>query len=454
MKINIMTAMTKERGIGKGEILPWNMSKYLRQCFKHITIGEGNNAIVMGRKTFFSFPKRPLPERLNIVLSRTMKGEYYYPSLEAGLLECHEKKVDNVFIIGGEEIYKQTLFIADKLYITYICRDIECDRFFPKFNNHFLYTRQNLPKDFDCKSNDREDDIEFAEYRRVNHEENSYLDNLEYILENGNIKRDRTSIGTRSIFGGFERYNLRHNQIPILTTKRVFIRGIIEELLWFLRGSTNANELLDRGIKIWMNNSSRRYMDHLGFTEREEGDIGPGYGFQWRHAGAEYVDCRTDYKDKGCDQIAECIRLIKRGGTSRRMIVCSWNANDLKNMNLPPCHCLFQFYVDGDELSCMMYQRSADMGLGVPFNIASYSILTRIIARECGLKPGEFIHCTGDTHVYLNHEDAVRLQINRTPNTFPLLYIDDNIEMCDLEYKHFKILGYNPETSIKMDMAI
>ena len=195
-------------------------------------------------------------------------------------------------------------------------------------------------------------------------------------------------------------------------------------------------------------------MDLLGFTEREGGDIGPGYGFQWRHAGAEYVDCRTDYSGKGCDQIAECIRMIKRGGTSRRMIVCSWNVNDLKNMNLPPCHCLFQFYVNGDELSCMMYQRSADMGLGVPFNIASYSILTRIIARECGLKPGEFIHCIGDTHIYLNHSEAIRLQLTRKPNTFPLLYIDDNIEMNDLEYKHFKILGYNPYSSIKMEMAV
>ena len=237
----------------------------------------------------------------------------------------------------------------------------------------------------------------------------------------------------------------------------MFVKGIIEELLWFIRGSTNAKELSAKGVKIWDGNSSRDFLDKHGFVERDEGDLGPIYGFQWRHFGAKYTDMHADYTGQGIDQLRECIHKIKHTPDDRRIIMTAWNPSDLPNMALPPCHCFVQFYVANGELSCMLYQRSADMGLGVPFNIASYAILTHMMAHVTGLRPGDFVHMIGDCHVYLNHVGPLEEQLKREPRAFPTLNIRNKERILDIEqftYDDFEIVGYEPHPLIKMEMAV
>ncbi|KAK2715905.1 thymidylate synthase-like [Artemia franciscana] len=289
----------------------------------------------------------------------------------------------------------------------------------------------------------------------ANKEESQYLDLVRTIIEKGNSKSDRTGVGTKSVFGAQLRFSLRDSVIPLLTTKRVFWRGVLEELLWFVRGSTNAKELQEKDIRIWDGHTSREYLDSLGFTDREEGDLGPGYGFQWRHFGAEYKTMHDDYSGQGVDQLAKIIHTLKTNPDDRRIILTAWNPQAIPKMSLPPCHCLAQFYVANGELSCQMYQRSADMGLGVPFNIASYSLLTHILAHLTQLKPGEFIHTLGDAHVYLNHVDALKIQLEREPRPFPKLKIKRKVETLE-EFlaEDFEIEGYNPHGKISMEMAV
>jgi len=288
-----------------------------------------------------------------------------------------------------------------------------------------------------------------------NTDEQQYLDHIKKILENGHKKIDRTKIGTLSLFGVQMRYNLKDGVFPLLTTKRVFWRGVVEELLWFIKGSTNSKELSEKDVKIWDANSTRSYLDSIGLINREEGDLGPVYGFQWRHYGAEYVDMHTNYTEKGIDQLQKVIDTIKTNPDDRRMLMVAWNPCDISNMALPPCHCLVQFFVADGYLSCQMYQRSADMGLGVPFNIASYSLLTYMIAHVTKLKPGEFIHTLGDSHIYLNHIDALNIQLQRKPRPFPTLTINREINnIDDFKNNDFILNGYNPHPKISMEMAI
>ncbi|XP_044777177.1 thymidylate synthase isoform X2 [Neomonachus schauinslandi] len=259
-----------------------------------------------------------------------------------------------------------------------------------------------------------------AEPQPPPHGELQYLGQIEHILRCGVRKDDRTGTGTLSVFGMQARYSLR-DEFPLLTTKRVFWKGVLEELLWFIKGSTNAKELSSKGVKIWDANGSRDFLDSLGFSNREEGDLGPVYGFQWRHFGAEYKD-----KD-----------------------------SDLPLMALPPCHALCQFYVVNGELSCQLYQRSGDMGLGVPFNIASYALLTYMIAHITGLKPGDFVHTLGDAHIYLNHIEPLKMQLQREPRPFPKLKILRKVETIDdFKAEDFQIEGYSPHPTIKMEMAL
>ncbi|KAM6900560.1 thymidylate synthase [Xenentodon cancila] len=284
--------------------------------------------------------------------------------------------------------------------------------------------------------------------------EEGYLDLVEYIMQIGRKKGDRTGTGVISVFGAQVRYSLR-DQFPLLTTKRVFWKGILEELLWFIKGSTNAKELSEKGVKIWDANGSRAFLDNLGFTDREEGDLGPVYGFQWRHYGAEYKDMQTDYTGQGVDQLQNIIDTIKKNPEDRRIIMCAWNPKDLPLMALPPCHALCQFYVCDGELSCQLYQRSADMGLGVPFNIASYALLTYMIAHITGLKAGDFVHTLGDAHVYLNHIEPLREQLKREIRPFPKLRIKRKVERIDdFCAEDFEICDYNPHPTIKMQMAV
>ncbi|BES95984.1 unnamed protein product [Nesidiocoris tenuis] len=300
----------------------------------------------------------------------------------------------------------------------------------------------------DHKASNGHSDVEVSD-------EYQYLDHLYKILLRGNVRQDRTGVGTISIFGAQMRYSLAANTLPLLTTKRVFWKGICAELLWFIRGSTSAKELAAEGVHIWDGNSSREFLDSIGLKDREEGDLGPVYGFQWRHFGAQYKDMHADYSNQGIDQLKDIINQIKTKPDSRRIIMTAWNPCDLDKMALPPCHCLVQFYVHDGKLSCQLYQRSADMGLGVPFNIASYALLTHMIAHVCGLEAWEFVHSMGDSHIYTNHVGPVIKQLGRTPRVMPKIKFTRQVtSIDDFKMSDITVEEYDPHPGISMKMAV
>ncbi|PIA56093.1 hypothetical protein AQUCO_00700444v1 [Aquilegia coerulea] len=377
----VVVAATRSLGIGKNGKLPWRLPSDLK-FFKEITMGTSNpgnmNAVIMGRRTWESIPPkhRPLPGRLNVVLTRS--GNSNVAAAEnvvvcgslASALELlagspYSPSIEKVFVIGGGQIFRDALNApeCDAIHMTEIEASIECDTFMPPIDlNQFHPWSSSFP---------------------------------------------------------LMRFNLRRS-FPLFTTKRVFWRGVVEELLWFINGSTNAKVLQEKGVHIWDGNASRDYLDSVGLVDREEGDLGPVYGFQWRHFGAIYTNMHADYKGQGFDQLLDVINKIKNRPDDRRIILSAWNPSDLKLMALPPCHMFAQFYVANGELSCQMYQRSADMGLGVPFNIASYSLLTCMIAHVCDLVPGDFVHVIGDAHVYRTHVMPLQDQLQKHPQPFPV----------------------------------
>ena len=293
--------------------------------------------------------------------------------------------------------------------------------------------------------------------------EQAYLNLVKECIEHGDYRVDRTKVGTYSLFGKQLEFNLEGGIIPLLTTKKVMVKLVLKELLWIMKGQTDSKILNDSGVKIWNDNGSRQFLDNLGFTDREEGDLGPIYGFQWRHCGTEYISSKTDYsRQKSVDQLKNVIDKLKNNPECRRIIICSWNVSQLEQMALPPCHCLVQFYVRGGKyLDCQLYQRSADLGLGVPFNIASYSFLMYVLGKWCNLTPGKFIHTFGDVHVYSNHVEALKLQITRQPYNFPKLEFNGDFTLENLKdvemdewCSSFKIINYDHHPTIHMKMAV
>lgn len=261
-----------------------------------------------------------------------------------------------------------------------------------------------------------------------------YLDLLTDILENGTDKADRTGTGTRSVFGRQMRFDLAKG-FPLVTTKKLHLKSIIHELLWFLNGDTNVKYLQDNGVRIW-----NEWAD-------ANGDLGPVYGVQWR----SWPDGHGGF----IDQISQVMNEIKNNPDSRRMVVCAWNVAQLPDMALAPCHCLFQFYVADGRLSCQLYQRSADCFLGVPFNIASYALLTMMMAQAAGLEPGEFVHTLGDTHLYSNHLEQARMQIQRTPRPLPRMVLNPEVkDIFAFRYEDFTLEGYDPHPHIKAEVSV
>ena len=261
-----------------------------------------------------------------------------------------------------------------------------------------------------------------------------YLDLLDRILKEGVKKEDRTGTGTISVFGHQMRFNMEEG-FPLLTTKKLHLKSIIHELLWFLNGDTNVKYLQDNGVRIW-----NEWAD-------ENGDLGHIYGYQWRSW--------PDYEGGHIDQISEVVNTLKTNPDSRRIIVNAWNVGDIKNMNLPPCHAFFQFYVADGKLSLQLYQRSADTFLGVPFNIASYALLLKMMAQVCGLKEGDFVHTLGDAHIYVNHLEQVREQLSRAPRHLPTMKINPDVKsIFDFKYEDFELSDYDPHPHIKGVVAV
>ncbi|RDX70891.1 hypothetical protein CR513_49813, partial [Mucuna pruriens] len=475
---------TRDMGISMDGKLPWSLPSDIK-FFEEITTATSDpgkkNAVVMGRKTWEGIPpeNRPLSGRLNVVLTRsgsfdiaTAENVVICGSLSSAMellaASPYCLSIEKVFLTGGGEIFREALNApgCEAVHITEIETSIECDTFmprldtsvfqpwyssFPKVENNLRYSfttyvrvrsspEESLGQNTDPLFDNNTDSLKF-EVKKFSflpkmiferHEEFKYLRLVQEIISEGTTKDDRTGTGTLSKFGCQMRFNLRRN-FPLLTTKYFGV-----ELLKSFFGLSVAQQVLS-----------------IGLTEREEGDLGPVYGFQWRHFGAKYSDMHADYSGQGFDQLLDVINKIKHNPNDRRIILSAWNPSDLKLMALPPCHMFAQFYVANGELSCQMYQRSADMGLGVPFNIASYALLTCMIAHVCDLVPGDFIHVIGDAHVYRNHVRPLQEQLQNQPKPLPILKINPKKKDIDsFVAADFKLIGYDPHQKIEMKMAV
>lgn len=472
---NLVICLSKNLGLGLNNQLPWKIPPELRY-FKQITTFSHQNTVIMGRKTWESIPPnlRPLAGRKNIVISSTLTSEDNY-EVYSTLEDALTHSIGEIFVIGGTGLFIEVLserYVNNlaSIYLTRLAIDFEADVFFPSdcktiFDANFLQPKfkltyvsksqryEEIPYDHVVYTNDLHRNIKPITLHPI-HEELQYLELVNSVIKKGISRGDRTGVGTVSIFGSQQRWDLSQT-FPLLTTKAVFWRGVVEELLWFIKGDTNSLNLSKKGVKIWEGNGSKAFLEAAGLGHREEGDLGPVYGFQWRHFGAKYVDMNTDYTGQGKDQLMEVIHLIKNDPNSRRIVMTAWNPAALHEMALPPCHMFCQFYVAEGKLSCLMYQRSCDLGLGVPFNIASYSLLTYLLAQVCDLQPGEFIHTTGDTHVYTTHVEPLQNQLERTPNPFPILKLNPDIK--DIEaftMEDIQLIGYVSHSRINMPLAI
>jgi dihydrofolate reductase/thymidylate synthase len=496
MKVIYARGLCGEFGSKDGR-LPWH-SNTVRSLlpadmanFRHLTSGH---VVIMGKKTFQSLDCIPLAKRINIIVGSVDPDAIILPEQEQCLLfepslECALSTAratyssKQVWVIGGLLNIEEAMNHPEctDVVITHVLRTfkntsthVDLVRESASLNDQGFQLVQHSPVYFSESTAEFPQSFGYQIYvyhRRtstsdivlypsppivqVPHPEQQYLDLLRDVLNNGSIKADRTGTGTRSVFGRTMTFDLSTGRFPLLTTKRIFFRGVVEELLWIISGSTDTKVLSRKGIHIWDANTSRQSLDKLGLTHYEEGDLGPGYGFQWRHAGAQYQSCQTDYTGQGIDQLRLVVDKLKNHPEDRRILIQSWNVDDLDKMALPPCHVLVQFYVDDQgKLSASMYQRSADLFLGVPFNIAVYSLLILLMAQVCNLTPGKFMHVLGDAHIYATHVEAVRQQLQRQPKRLPRVQLDPSIRNIDeFRIEHVSLEEYEPYPHITAPMA-
>lgn len=428
-KFNVIVAVDSQGGIAKDGRLPWYSADDMR-FFRDTTVGNKKNVVIMGRATYESLPDevRPLPNRKCAVISNQWQqidhpDVMVYSSIADALkgIGQTEKLYDEIFIAGGEGIYNEIvrdwMYLCKKIYVTHFKLDYKCDKFFPVDTVKGMCTVLN-----ETKTRDFNRIVYLAPEK--NHSEYQYLDLLRCVRDTGEKKSDRTGKGTISVFGDRVMKFDISSRIPILTSKKVNYNAIIRELLFFISGKTDTKELEKNGVNIWKGNTSREFLDSRGLKYLE-GDMGPMYGFQWRHWNCVYegADKVPEIGSGGIDQLAKLIDQIQREPHGRRHILSAWNVEQLDEGVLAPCHCFVQFNVSGDRkhLDCMLYQRSGDMFLGVPFNIASYAILTYMIAHVCSLSPRNLSVCVGDAHIYSNHVDQVNKQLTRTPYPYATL---------------------------------
>lgn len=491
---DIILAIDKANGIGHSTDLgtknglAWDIKKDMTH-FREVTRSDKEagrkNVLIMGRKTADTF-KKPLPGRVNVVL--TSKKDYRY---EDGFLSCesfmgilklllstwNEENYGKVFVIGGAGLVSEAIKypgLIDQVHLTIVNTDynldVKVDDLFTLLDNNFKHLIAEIEKDVDLNSG-KEVDLTFTtlvnKYRTdpsgIYEGEYSYLDTMKSLISLQT--RSTRNADTYSKFGTSMEFDLQKG-FPALTTKRLFWRGVVEELLFFLSGKTNAKLLSDRKVRIWDGNTTPEFYKKVGLNY-EEGDMGPMYGFNWRYFGAEYKGMHHDYTGQGEDQFAEVIDLLLNDPHSRRILLTTYNVAERKKGVLYPCHGLTaQFYVrDGTFIDCQMYQRSADWFLGVPFNIASYSLLVHMIVNivnqrsENVFKPGKVRMVFGDYHLYSKHIDQALTQLSRFPRKLPKLVIKKNIESIepkyfweDLKSSDFVLEGYEPDKSIKAEM--
>lgn len=453
-EISLIVAIDSKYGIGKNGTIPWNI-KEDQKSFKDLT---EKSMIVMGRNTWESLPSKPLKNRTNVVLTREfLDGAQTFVSVSSLLEFIKTTSPSRVFIIGGVEIYRAFVNHCSKVYITQIGKNFDCDTFLPIgdiLTEHFeleVFSQKMWSSLEECH-------FRYLEYRRTDTEsqERNYLQLVSRILVDGNIRPDRTGVGTVSLFGEMLKFDISRT-VPVLTTKQVPWKSAIKELLWFLRGDTDSKKLSAEGVKVWEANTSREFLDNRGLHDYPEGSVGLLYPHQFRHFGAKY---RSD--EKGFDQIAYVLDLLKNDPFSRRICMSVWNAAQLSEMALLPCHsCFAQFYVEeingAKYLSCHVTNRSQDMGLGVAWNIIHYTVLTYIFAKKCGMNPKELTISIGDGHVYSNHIEHLEMQLQRMPRSSPALRLSDSIidkDFEDISIEDFELIGYYPHKSISMPMAV
>lgn len=504
MTINIISCVIPYKNrlaIGKNNDLLVKL-KNDQRFFKKITMESlssssklEKNIVLMGRKTWFSIPqeKRPLENRINLVLTndrdllklspynskKTINKDLYFLNYKQ-FLQFYEKYNPNVFVIGGSDIYnlflkEDSVFLANNIYLTevknYKLKD-EPDTFIdiPDYRYRLISYSEKYETEkcnyrilkYKLNENDKLAYLT-GEFRN----EISYLDLAKKVLKNGNERIDRTNVGTISTFGESLRFDISNGTLPLLTTKRVPLKACIEELLFFCRGDTDAKILDNRGVKIWNGNSSREFLDKRGLRNYKEGILGPVYGWQWRFFGAKYSQAFADTsfidtsKIGGVDQLSQVLHQLKTDPFSRRIIISAWNPTDLNKMCLPPCHYSIQFYVEEKDnekyLSASFNMRSSDVFLGLPFNIASYSILLNILAKKAGMKTKEIIYNGGDVHIYKNHIDQVKEQLKRRPRPFPKIHLNQRIQYIDwsdIKYSDFELIGYFPYEKLFAPMAV
>lgn len=508
MRIISIVCINSNRAIGYNNNLIYDIPSEFKLFKKNTTSThpEKKHAVLMGRKTFESIGCRPLPNRLNLIVSQNasnLKSMYRYSNLQffSTIEESLEYAKNNtnlfmdLFVCGGYGIYKyfNDNNLVDLYYISKITKPVNNvgNSFFPDLDTSdkqylsvysesfkdqsatFNVTGEKVLVDytFDIFYNLSKRDSQLTNTIRhtildklpyysktiLPHPETQYLDILDDVLQWGKPRQSRNAT-TLSKFGKTMTFDISKN-FPLLTTKKVFWKGVLHELLWFLKADTNATNLSEKGVRIWDGNTTREYLDSIGLNHYNVGECGPIYGFQWRHFNAKYEGCKASYTNKGVDQLKNIIDLINNDPTSRRMIMSGWNPEQLKEMCLPPCHVSYQFYVRIDtqtkekHLSCSMYQRSGDLFLGVPFNIASTAALTYIVANLTDCKPEKIMITIGDAHIYKEHINAVNEQLKRVPYDFPTLTINgkhDSIE--SYEYSDFVIDNYESHPAIKAPM--
>jgi len=463
----IVVARDLNRGIGYKNKLPWNISeemKYFTDLTTNVNKQEKQNCVIMGRNTYLSIPEkfRPLKNRINIVLSSTMnktEGIEVFDDIDKILnyVEKNKKKIERCYVIGGELVYRTFLErdLISEIYETLIHNSFSnVDKYFPKYEDNFkIYKTKTLT--YEDKNSKKLFPVSFRQFKIINQSENKYLDLMHKILLNGIEKIDRTGVGTHSLFGESLKYDISDGKLPLLTTKFVPIRFIIEELLWFISGSTDARKLQEKKIPIWNGNTTREFLDNRGLNHLPEGDIGAGYGHQLRHFNASYTTCEDSYEGKGFDQLKYVIDLLRHNPESRRILFSYWNPQQLNDATLPPCHLVYQFYVNPrtKEISSCLYQRSSDYFLANNYNAVSAIILTHMLGQICGYKPKEFTHFMGDTHIYKNHFEQCETQLKRNPYVQPRIKLNKNItEIENFRYEDFKIINYYPQTAIRGKM--
>lgn len=490
MTINVIASYVlykNKMAIGRGGDLLVHLKKDM-EYFKNITMNMvskndvfDSNVLIMGKKTWISIPKkhRPLKGRISFILTNekaclmkkiplSFKSDKEYFISMSQFNEIYKKFSPNVFVIGGSSVYNHFIPIADNIYLTEVSGYKANEMGVP---DTFINPLKGNLKLVSYSEQYKQNDItfRFLKYKKTDKDsdENVYTGLLRDVLENGKERPDRTGVGTISLFGKSMKFDISNGTVPLLTTKYVPFKSIVEELLWMMQGSTDAKILDNKGVKIWNGNTSRDFLNSVGLGHFKEGILGAGYSWQIRHFGAIYsqkyanmYECNRE-EIGGFDQLKYIEELLKNDPYSRRIMMCYWNPVDFQKMALLPCHYQVQFYVEdinNDKyLSCIFNMRSNDMFLGNPFNIVFYTLLTHILAKRHNMKAKELIYFGGDVHIYKNHITQVRKQLQNEARPFPKVHINDNIiskDWLEMTSSDFELVGYTSAPYIRAPMAV